>query len=343
MASYHLAVKAVSRSTGRSATGAAAYRAGAEITDERTGLIHDYTRKKGVEHCAIVLPAGAPAWAGDRAALWNAAEQAETRKNSTVAREFEVALPAELPAAERQELALSFAREISARHGVAVDVAIHAPGREGDHRNHHAHMLATTRRLTPQGMGEKSRELDQKQSGEIEHWRARWAEMQNQVLERAGIADRVDHRSFSRQGIEEEPEMKQGPAVTAMERRAEQRADRKGEVYEPVTMVGAYNAAVREKRGLSLLIERGTAWLREHGIDIDRIRQTASERIQALKERLTGPGKEEPREAGLSPAAERLRAKLADVPDRLRDIERQKDHQRDRDRTRDKDRGGPER
>ena len=112
MAIFHLSVKTVSRSAGRSATAAAAYRAGVEITDERTGEIHDYTRKGGVESAELVLPAGAPEWAADRAALWNAAEQAEKRKNSTVAREFEIALPEELSPAERQRLARDLAREI---------------------------------------------------------------------------------------------------------------------------------------------------------------------------------------------------------------------------------------
>src|SRR3546814_2265883 len=93
-----------------------------------------------------MLPTDAPEWAADRERLWNAAELAETRKNATVAREYEIALPVELSADERRELALDLAREISERHGVAVDVAIHAPGREGDHRNHHAHLLTTTRR-----------------------------------------------------------------------------------------------------------------------------------------------------------------------------------------------------
>jgi hypothetical protein len=87
------------------------------------------------------------------------------------AREYEIALPAELSADARRELAFGLAREISERHGVAVDVSIHAPGREGDQRNHHAHLLTTTRRLGPEGLGEKTRELDQKQSGEVERWR----------------------------------------------------------------------------------------------------------------------------------------------------------------------------
>src|SRR3546814_3041540 len=90
MASFHLAVKAIGRSAGRSATAAAAYRAGVEITDERTGLVHDYTRKQGVEHSELMLPTDAPEWAADRERLWKAAELAETRKNGTVAREYEI-------------------------------------------------------------------------------------------------------------------------------------------------------------------------------------------------------------------------------------------------------------
>ena len=76
MAIYHLSVKTISRSAGRSATAAAAYRVGVEITDERTGEIHDYRRKGGVESPALPLPANAPQWARDRAQLWNASEQA---------------------------------------------------------------------------------------------------------------------------------------------------------------------------------------------------------------------------------------------------------------------------
>src|SRR3546814_20415375 len=119
MASFHLAVKAIGRSAGRSATAAAAYRAGVEITDERTGLVHDYTRKQGVEHSELMLPTDAPEWAADRERPWNAAELAETRKNETVAREYEITLPFELSAAQRRELALSHVRSHSERAGVA--------------------------------------------------------------------------------------------------------------------------------------------------------------------------------------------------------------------------------
>lgn len=217
MASYHLSVKTVSRA----ATAAAAYRAAERIRDERTGALHDYTRKRGVEHRELVLPADAPAWARDRGELWNHAEAAERRKNSTVAREFEIALPAELSAAQRKELAMGFARDLVARHGFAVDLAIHAPHREGDHRNHHAHLLCSTRRLTAEGFMDKTRELDDQRSGEIPRWRERWADLQNHWLKAHEHLARVDHRTLEEQGLDREPGHHRGPAIAALERRWE--------------------------------------------------------------------------------------------------------------------------
>ena len=173
MALYHLSIKAVSRSSGRSAVGAAAYRSGTRLTNERDGVTHDYTRRGGVLRDAsfIVAPSGAE-WAQDRAALWNAAERAETRKNSTVAREYELALPAELDGEGRARLAREFAAAVVARFGVVADVALHEPGREGDQRNHHAHVLTTTRQAGPDGLGAKTRELDERGSGAVEEVRA---------------------------------------------------------------------------------------------------------------------------------------------------------------------------
>lgn len=221
MASYHLSVKPISRSAGRSSTGAAAYRAAVRIHDQRTGEVFDFTRKRGVEHREIVAPANAPAWAYDRQALWNAVEIAETRKNSTVGREFEIALPSELNARERQVLATNFARELVARHGMVVDVAIHAPHRHGDQRNYHAHLLCSTRRLTAEGFREKTRELDDLKTGpaEVTRWRGRWADLQNELLVEHGHSERVDHRSLTAQGIHRAPTYHKGPAVMGMERR----------------------------------------------------------------------------------------------------------------------------
>jgi MobA/MobL family len=254
MPSYHLSVKTISRSAGRSATAAAAYRAGVEIADQRTGELHDYTRKGGVEYIKLVLPENAPSWSVDRDALWNAAEQAETRKNSTVAREFEVALPSELSAIERQRLALDFAQEIVERHGCAADIAIHAPGKGGDTRNHHAHILCSTRKLTKDGFGQKTRELDDRSSGEVVRWRERFAELQNQRFRDNGIDASVDHRSLEAQGIDREPTRHLGVAATGYERRTGQasrkRLDFEKEIAERLARAKELGDLEREAQAL---------------------------------------------------------------------------------------------
>lgn len=220
MAIFHLSVKTVSRSAGRSAVAAAAYRAGERLMDERSGLEHDYTRKS-VDETFTLTPEGAE-WAQDRGQLWNAAEKAEVRKNATVAREYELALPAELSREQRSELVRGFGQELVERYGVAVDVGIHAPDRQGDQRNWHAHVLTTTRTVGPDGLGEKTRVLDAKATGpgEVEILRERWAHHTNQALERALVPERVDHRSHQRQGLEQTPTGHLGPLVVGMERRA---------------------------------------------------------------------------------------------------------------------------
>ncbi len=229
MAIYHLSVKAISRSAGRSATAAAAYRAGCKIADERTGEIHDYTRKGGVQSADLVLPDGAPEWAFDRSALWNAAESAEKRKDACVAREFEVALPAELFAKSRKRLALEFAKEMANREGCAVDVAIHAPDKKGDDRNYHAHILRTTRKVAASGLGDKldTEKAGRKRADDLQAVRARWAEMVNEALERDGHIEQVDHRSLNAQGVDREPTKHLGPSATGYERRTGQASRRR--------------------------------------------------------------------------------------------------------------------
>jgi ATP-dependent exoDNAse (exonuclease V) alpha subunit len=153
--------------------------------------------------------------------VWNAAEAAERRKDACVAREFEVALPDELSPDERRRLAVDFAKEMANAEGCAVDVAIHAPGKEGDSRNHHAHILRTTRKMGADGLTEK---LDTEKAGrnraaDLEAVRVRWAVLTNERLRENGIEARVDHRSLKDQGIERVPTSHLGPSVTAMERR----------------------------------------------------------------------------------------------------------------------------
>lgn len=281
MAIYHLSVKTISRSAGRSATTAAAYRAGVKIVDGRTGDVHDYSRKKGVSSADIVLPSGAPDWATDRAALWNAAEQSETRKNSTVAREFEVALPEELPESERRRLAIDFAKQIVDRHGCAADVAIHSPGKGGDNRNHHAHILLSTRRLGPEGFTEKTRELDDKKTGPeiVTEWRERWAALTNERLQECGVDARVDHRSLEAQGIDRVPTRHLGPAATGFERRTGEPSRRRLDFQEEVGERLAKAKAVGE-------IERQLADVNRSIIDLSsNISAALREREEAQAER----------------------------------------------------------
>jgi hypothetical protein len=221
MASYHLSVKTVSRATGRSGPGAAAYRTASLIQCERDGTTHDYRRRAGVEASFIVAPPGAD-WAQDRAALWNAVEAAEKRKDAKVAREYELALPHELGPVDRRTLAEGFAREVVARFGVVADVAIHAPHRHGDERNWHAHVLTTTRVAGAEGLGAKTRELDVVQTSgpAVEALRELWAVQVNHALERIQSEARVDHRSYARQGEDQVATQHMGPAAAGMERKA---------------------------------------------------------------------------------------------------------------------------
>ena len=114
MAIYHFSVKIISRGQGRSVIAAAAYRAGERLRDHHLGQWQNYTRKQGVVHRAILLPAGAPeAWA-DRTTLWNAVEAAERRRDAQLARELEIALPREL---SKRAAIRHHRRERKYRHG----------------------------------------------------------------------------------------------------------------------------------------------------------------------------------------------------------------------------------
>ncbi|MHB2268229.1 Ti-type conjugative transfer relaxase TraA [Aliihoeflea sp. PC F10.4] len=230
MAIYHASMKPISRGSGRSSVAAAAYRSGDKLTNERDGQVHDFTRKQGIAHAEIVLPDGVSVeWAKDRSALWNAAEAAEPRKDARVAREFEIALPHELDCDQRRELAREFANELANRYGAAVDIAIHEPNGETDIRNHHAHLLMTTRTVSAEGLGGKTDiERDNKwllsndrptTHMQLRDIRQSWELCANRHLERAGLDVRIDHRSHSERGLELSPTEHMGVHATQMQRR----------------------------------------------------------------------------------------------------------------------------
>ena len=298
MAIFHLSVKSISRRDGRSAVAAAAYRAAERITDDREGVTHDYTRKQGILWSEIIAPEDAPEWAFDRTKLWNAAEAAERRKDAKVAREWEIALPAELPRGDQVVLALQMARYLSDRYRIAVDVAVHAPSADGDERNVHAHLLGTTREIGPDGFGAKTRILDQAHtsSEEVEHIRAWFAERVNRALTYHHTEARVDHRSYERQGIDLEPTVHLGPKVTAVEKSEALRARREGRRYQPVTDRGQLNwianqlnhvtrQIVAEREMVSMLdaARQQLAWEQARYVDAERQREEQERRARQLQ------------------------------------------------------------
>lgn len=216
MAIYRFEARVVKRSAGRSVTAAAAYRAAEELADERTGQIFDYTRRRGVALAEILAPDNTPDWMRDREQLWNAVERAEKRKDAQLAREIELALPHELTHEQRLGLVREFVRTEFVARGMIADLAVHMPDRQGDPRNHHTHVLLTMRNLTGEGFGPKARAWNEVE--QLEEWRERWARAVNRALEHYGHEERVDHRSLAAQGINREPEPKQGPVATEMER-----------------------------------------------------------------------------------------------------------------------------
>lgn len=211
---FHCSVKPISRSVGRSATAAAAYRSASLIECQREGIIHDYTRKDGVEHSFIV------GWSGDRASLWNAAEKAEVRRNARVAREVEISIPAEWSKTERRLSVEMLAKHLSETYGVAVDCSIHAPNKRGDQRNWHAHLMMTTREVEQgHSLGKKTRSLDDRKTGpeQVEAIRAKWSNICQLRVEEVSPAV-WDHRSYERQGIDRIPTKHKGVSRTNAER-----------------------------------------------------------------------------------------------------------------------------
>jgi hypothetical protein len=216
---YLCSVRPLGRSTGASATAAAAYRAGERIHDDRTGLTHDYQRRSGVEATAIVMPETTP-WLVERTALWNAAEQAERKSNARVAREAIIAFPHQLSERERLRTGYELSQWLANEYQVAVDIAWHRPDKRGDQRNHHAHVLFTTREVTAEGLGKKTRVLDSVKTGpeEVSKIRERWAAIVNAGLARSQVEVRVDHRSYKDQGLDIKGGIHLGRQATTLER-----------------------------------------------------------------------------------------------------------------------------
>lgn len=241
MAIYHLYIKIISRGKGKSAVAASAYRSGEKIKNEYDGIVHDFTRKGGIAHTEILLPQNAPQKFSDRGTLWNSVEKIEKSKNSQLAREIEVALPKELDREKQIELVREYVKENFVKVGMCADIAIH----DKNDGNPHCHILLTMRPLNEDTTwGAKSKKeyildengekvklkngnyktrkintTDWNEQDKAEEWRKAWADITNKYLEENNIQEKVDHRSYQRQGIEQIPTIHLGVSATQMEKK----------------------------------------------------------------------------------------------------------------------------
>lgn len=257
MAIYHFSVQIISRSAGKSVLAAAAYRSGEKLQDDYYGLVHDYSRKQNIVHKEVMLPINAPEAYRNREVLWNAVEASEKAKNAQLAREVEIAIPIEIPEQERAYFVRDFCQKTFVDKGMCADICIHDK-KDG---NPHAHVMLTMRVFEKNGTwAPKSRKeyildkdgkkiydrkkrqykcrkvntTDWNDRGKVEEWRAGFAAYVNEELEKRGISERVDHRSFERQGSDFIPTMHMGVDAVHMEKKG------------IATEVGDYNRDVKE-------------------------------------------------------------------------------------------------
>ena len=277
IAIYHCSIKIVSRGKGKSAVAAAAYRSGEKLTNEWDGLTHDYTKKGGVVHSEILLPAHAPPAFSDRSTLWNSVELSEKSNNAQLAREVEIALPVELSREEQTRLVREYCSSQFVSKGMIADFNLHDTGGG----NPHAHILLTMRPLDERGAwlpkskkeyvldenGEKIRlpsgryktrkvdlvDWNNRENAEV--WRRAWADLTNEFLAQNNRPERIDHRSYERQGIDQIPTVHVGVSATQMEK--------KGIVTERGELNRSIKAANRILREIRRLVRGLKDWIAE--------------------------------------------------------------------------------
>lgn len=191
----HLHVKIVKSETGRTCCASAAYRAGERIVGA-DGMVHDFTRKRGVILSGIMLPDGAPEEYTDRQTLWQAADRAERRKDAQRYRDVNIAIPNEIAYDQAEMIVRKFLRPLVA-DGMIADYAIHDP--PGTQRNLHVHIMLTMREVSPAGFGKKRTEWNSREL--LLGMRSRWAHLCNAELQRIGSSERIEYKSYADRGI----------------------------------------------------------------------------------------------------------------------------------------------
>jgi len=309
MAIYHLSLKTISRSKGQSAVASSAYRSGSKLKDRETGETKDFTKKHGVEYSEIQLPSQAPAEYYDREVLWNAVQEKESKANAQLAREVEVAFPQELDRDTQKKLVHDYVQRSFVDRGMCADWSIH----DKEDGNPHAHIMLTTRAIKKNGtwapkqkstylldesgakipqidpktgqqkIGARGRKMwkrttesytDWNDRSNAEIWRKSWAESCNQYL---APENKIDHRSYERQGVEQIPTIHEGHVAREM-------GDRSERVQTNIDV----KAGNRELRGLSATIakiqEEARKLFRQIAELTELIRKRAQEKAEAKRQ-----------------------------------------------------------
>ena len=290
----HFKITIVKRSQGQSAVAGAAYQSGERLFSEYDQKTKFYNKKKELVHAEIMLPSHAPPGFADRATLWNAVEAVENQWNSQLARRIVLAFPVEVPKEQYLSMIKEFCQEQFVSKGMIADFAIHDKG-DG---NPHAHILLTLRAMDEHGKWlPKARKVydldengeriqlpsgnwkchkentvdwnDQKYAGV---WRHGWETITNRYLEAAGRPERVDLRSFERQGIQQIPTVHLGPAAHQMEKRGIE------------TFLGNLNRDIRAANSLMQSIRSAIRGLQRWIADLNEKKQLLLDALEKAKE-----------------------------------------------------------
>ena len=290
----HFKITIVKRSQGQSAVAGAAYQSGERLFSEYDQKTKFYNKKKELVHAEIMLPSHAPSGYADRATLWNAVEAVENQWNSQLARRIVLAFPVEVPKEQYLSMIKEFCQEQFVSKGMIADFAIHDKG-DG---NPHAHILLTLRAMDEHGKWlPKARKVyDLDENGEriqlpsgnwkchkentvdwndqkyAEVWRHSWETITNRYLEAAGRPERVDLRSFERQGIQQIPTVHLGPAAHQMEKRGIE------------TFLGNLNRDIRTANSLMQSIRSTIRGLQRWNADLTEKKQLLLDALEKAKE-----------------------------------------------------------
>ena len=290
----HFKITIVKRSQGQSAVAGAAYQSGERLFSEYDQKTKFYNKKKELVHSEIMLPPHAPPGYADRATLWNAVESVENQWNSQLARRIVLALPREVPKDQYLPMLKEFCKEQFVSKGMIADFAIHDKG-DG---NPHAHILLTIRAMDehgkwlpkarkvydldenseriqlPSGIWKchKENTVDWNDQKYAEVWRHSWEVVTNHYLEAAGRPERVDLRSFERQGVQQIPTVHLGPAAHQMEKRGIE------------TFLGNLNRDIRAANSLMQSIRSTIRGLQRWIADLTEKKQILLDALEQAKE-----------------------------------------------------------